>query len=148
MQQIGTRLTMLGRWTILTDTACKHRHGETALHNTVMYACNEVAIHLLTHKSANLSHRNLYSSRAFASVIADGKVFVSVHRSYGETVLNYAIRTYKKDLVEKLLDLGMDPRMVDDRANKTALKVAASLGPPGKDIYSLVKGTCTTKSTL
>ncbi|ELR12867.1 RhoGEF domain containing protein [Acanthamoeba castellanii str. Neff] len=99
------------------DLSHTNRHGETALHNAVMYACNEVAMFLLAHKTANLQIRNIY----------------------GETVLNYAIRSYKKELVDKLLELGMDPRQPDDRGNKTALQVAAGLGLPAKDIFNLLK---------
>lgn len=43
--------------------------------------------------------------------------------------------------MDKLLELGMDPRLPDDRGNKTALQVAAGLGLPAKDIFNLLKGT-------
>ena len=43
--------------------------------------------------------------------------------------------------MDKLLELGMDPRQPDDRGNKSALQVAAGLGLPAKDIFNLLKGT-------
>lgn len=104
-----------------------------------MYACSDVAFLLLTHKSANLLHRNLYGSRP-QPIHHETNWYPTDLFRFGETVLNYAIRSYKKDIVEKLLELGMDPRLPDDRKNRTALQVAASLGPPGKEIYALLKG--------
>jgi hypothetical protein len=52
-----------------------------------------------------------------------------------------AVACILQELVDKLLELGMDPRQPDDRANKTALQVASGLGLPAKEIFNLLKGT-------
>jgi hypothetical protein len=57
------------------------------------------------------------------------------------TAARSSIPRRQQELVDKLLELGMDPRQPDDRGNKSALQVAAGLGLPAKDIFNLLKGT-------
>jgi len=67
--------------------------------------------------------------------------------SYGENILHYAIISQKKDIVEKILDLGIDPR-VGLATNGTPLQSAKMLSfqPETKEIYDLVQ--CTSLSLV
>jgi hypothetical protein len=62
-------------------------------------------------------------------------------RRLGETVLHYAIMANKKVIVEKLLEKGMDPRIDSTPSVPSPLQMAANLGPVGKEMYALLRGT-------
>jgi hypothetical protein len=47
----------------------------------------------------------------------------------------------KKFIVEKLLEKGMDPRIEPTPQVPSPLQIAANLGPTGKELYGLLRGT-------
>ncbi len=59
---------------------------------------------------------------------------------YGETVLHYGIMAQKKEVVEKVLEMGMDPRQENGPKGMAPLQMAARMGIKAKDIYNLLRG--------
>jgi ankyrin repeat protein len=126
------------------DINAPNKYGETPLHNAILQG-NLLMVQLLLSKDPDLTLTNRYASTRsspsfFFKGAVDNQLMSYCHDCrYNENVLHYAIISQKKDMVDKILDLGIDPR-VGSATNGTPLESAKLLSSgQGKEVYEIIQ---------
>ncbi len=120
-----------------------NRNGETALHLSVVHSTFPVFQMFIDH-GADIYAKNeyAYSDHNYAMLSIQRVCCLTLYYfdRYGETVLHYGIMAQKKEVVEKVLDMGMDPRQENGPKGMAPLQMAARMGIKAKDIYNILRG--------
>eukprot|EP01087_Luapelamoeba_hula_P000755 TRINITY_DN1054_c8_g1_i1.p1 TRINITY_DN1054_c8_g1~~TRINITY_DN1054_c8_g1_i1.p1 ORF type:complete len:1120 (-),score=247.43 TRINITY_DN1054_c8_g1_i1:82-3441(-) len=97
------------------DIPCKN--GETVLHHAAQFSSVAVFTILLERRASGMNLAN----------------------KEGETPLHAAIKGRNINIINKMFELGVDPRIPASADQKTPMQLARSIGVTGKQTYDLIK---------